>query len=206
MRKTYKGSSINHKWEGSPPCLMNQGCTKMPWIASLIPSQRSLPLPWVGPSLQSFSWQVGRYLHKVQNYNISHEQLSNLCDAVLKLKWSRHRMGADTTSSHVHITHSRVAQPLSSGGLVVPEPHIQSKALRLICAHKLRSPNQQLTWVRILKPYKLFVFRKLNSNPWQSLYNISKVLSKDYTLFCMKSPWIKKFTRGEYVSFETWHL
>ena len=40
-----------------------------------------------------------RYLHKVQNYEFPHEQLVKLREAVLKLTWSRHRMGTDTTTS-----------------------------------------------------------------------------------------------------------
>ena len=92
-----------------------------------------------------------RYLHKIQNYEFSHEQLVHLREAVLKLTWSRHRMGTDTTTSRVHIAHNRVAQPLSYGGLAVPDPLIQAKALRLIWARKFRHPNQRLTWVRILE-------------------------------------------------------
>ena len=65
---------------------------------------------------------ASRYLQKIHNYKFS--QLSNLRDAVLRLTWSRHRMGTDTTS-HVHIANSIVAQPLSYGVLAVPNHHIQ---------------------------------------------------------------------------------
>ena len=60
-------------------------------------------------------------------------------------------MGTDTTTSRIHIAHNRVAQPFSYGGLAVPDPLIQAKALRFIWARKFRNPNQQLTWVRILE-------------------------------------------------------
>ena len=74
-----------------------------------------------------------------------------LQETVHRLTWSRHRMGSDTLSSRAHIAHNRVAQPLTYGGPAVPDPLIQTSALRFIRARKFRNPIPQLTWVRILE-------------------------------------------------------
>ena len=96
---------------------------------------------------------ASRYLHKVQNFEFSQEQLSSLRDSVLRLTWTRHRMGTDSSSIRVHIAQDRVAQPLAFGGLAIPDPIIQSKALRLIWGRKFLNPNQSFAWVRILEEH-----------------------------------------------------
>ena len=60
-------------------------------------------------------------------------------------------MGTDTSTTRVHIAGSRVSQPLAYGGLSIPDPIIQSKSIRFGWGRKFLSPNQTLSWVRILE-------------------------------------------------------
>ena len=39
-----------------------------------------------------------KYIHRIQNYDFSHDELKTLREAVLKVTWARHRTGTDTTT------------------------------------------------------------------------------------------------------------
>ena len=92
-----------------------------------------------------------RYIHKIQNFSFSQQQLEDLREEVLKLTWTKHRMGSDTFSMRVHIAGDRVAQPLQYGGLSLPHPMIQSQALRFSWIRKFQNASSELTWVRLLE-------------------------------------------------------
>ena len=117
-------------------------------IADTLSTSTSTPL---GRSLYAKFLLSSRYLHKIQNFNFNHQQLKDLRDTVLRLTWTRHRIGADSPTVRTHIANDRVAQPLRMGGLSIPDPIIQSQAIKLSWARKLLENNQKLTWVKILE-------------------------------------------------------
>ena len=117
-------------------------------IADTFTTVSSTPL---GRSIYAKYLLASRYLHKVQNFEFSQAQLTSLRASVLRLTWTRHRMGTDTSSTRVHIAGTRVSQPLAYGGLSVPDPIIQTKSIRFGWGRKFLSPNPSLTWVRILE-------------------------------------------------------
>ena len=94
---------------------------------------------------------ASRYVHRIQNFTFSDEQLSQLRDAVLKATWTRHRIGTDTQSLRTHIANRRVEQPLAFGGLSLPHPQTQSQAMKFAWIRKFRTANRSLTWVQLLE-------------------------------------------------------
>ena len=117
-------------------------------IADSLSTVSATPL---GRSIYAKFLLSSRYLHKIQNFDFTPQQLDDLRTTVLRLTWTRHRIGTDTSSSRVHIANARVAQPVGFGGLSVPDPNIQTKALRFTWARKFLSIDPQLTWVRLLE-------------------------------------------------------
>ena len=105
----------------------------------------------LGRSIYAKFLLSSRYLHKIQNFSFSQIQLSNLRSTILKLTWTRHRVGTDSSSTRTHIASDRVAQPLSMGGLSVPDPLIQSQALKFSWVRKIVSPDTRLFWLRLLE-------------------------------------------------------
>ena len=117
-------------------------------ISNSLDTNSSTPL---GRAIYAKFLLSSRYIHKIQNFSFTPQQLTDLREAVLKLTWTRHRIGTDTTSTRVHIAGDRVAQPLQFGGLSLPHPLTQSQATRFSWIRKLLNPNANLTWVRILE-------------------------------------------------------
>jgi hypothetical protein len=117
-------------------------------IADSFTTVSSTPL---GRSLYAKFLLSSRYLHKIQNFDFTALQLEELRKSVLRLTWTRHRIGTDTSSSRVHIANNRVAQPLGYGGLSLPDPIIQSQALRLTWVRKFQALDPRLTWTRLLE-------------------------------------------------------
>jgi hypothetical protein len=117
-------------------------------IADSFTTVSSTPL---GRSLYAKFLLSSRYLHKIQNFDFTSPQLDELRKSVLRLTWTRHRIGTDTSSSRVHIANDRVAQPLGFGGLSLPDPAIQAQALRLTWARKFQTLDPRLTWTRLLE-------------------------------------------------------
>ena len=72
-------------------------------------------------------------------------------DVVLRLTWTRHRIGSDIPTITTHIANDRVAQPIAMGGLAVPDTNVQSRAMKLSWARKLRESDRSLTWVQLLE-------------------------------------------------------
>lgn len=117
-------------------------------IADSLSTTTCTPL---GRSLYAKFLLSSRYLHKIQNFSFSQQQLSDLRSTVLRLTWTRHRIGTDTSSTRTHIASDRVSQSLSMGGLAVPDPLIQAQALKFSWARKLMKPDTRLVWVRLLE-------------------------------------------------------
>ena len=117
-------------------------------IADSLDTVTSTPL---GRAIYAKFLLASRYVHKLQNYTFSEEQLLRLREAVLQVTWTRHRIGSDTQSKRVHIANSRVSQPLSFGGLSLPHPQMQSKTIKFAWIRKFRTANRTLTWVKILE-------------------------------------------------------
>ena len=117
-------------------------------IADSFTTVSSTPL---GRSLYAKFLLSSRYLHKIQNFDFTTLQLEELRKSVLRLTWTRHRIGTDTSSSRVHIANNRVAQPLGFGGLSLPDPIIQTQALRLTWVRKFQALDPRLTWTMLLE-------------------------------------------------------
>ena len=122
--------------------------TAMDNIADSMTTTTCTPL---GRSIYAKYLLSSLYLHKIQNFSFTQIQLSNLRNTILKLTWTRHRVGTDSSSTRTHIASDRVAQPLSMGGLSVPDPLIQSQALKFSWVRKMVSPDTSLVWVRLLE-------------------------------------------------------
>ena len=116
-------------------------------LADSFNSNLSTPL---GRSIYAKFILCSKYLHRIQNFHFTNQQLEELRDAALRLTWTRSRPGEDNTSIRVHIANNRVAQPLFHGGLSVPDPVIQSKSLSFSWARKFCTPNENLLWVKLL--------------------------------------------------------
>ena len=117
-------------------------------IADTFNSSLSSPL---GRSIYAKFLLSSKYLHRIQNFTFSDNQLEELRKTVLRLTWTRARPQDDAHSIRVHIAQDRVAQPLYYGGLSVPDPLIQSKALTFAWARKLCNPNPALSWTSMLE-------------------------------------------------------
>ena len=91
------------------------------------------------------------YLHRVQNFVYSEDQLKVLRKSIIKLTWTRARPGEHTNGYRVHIAHNRVAQSLYYGGLSVPDPRIQAQSLSFSWAKKFCKPNHSLSWTTMLE-------------------------------------------------------
>ena len=116
-------------------------------LADSFNSNLSTPL---GRSIYAKFILCSKYLHRIQNYHFTDQQLEELREAALRLTWTRARPSEDNTSIRVHIANNRVAQPLYHGGLSVPDPVIQSKSLSFAWARKFCDPNGNLLWVKLL--------------------------------------------------------
>ena len=117
-------------------------------IADSLSTNSSTPL---GRAIYAKFLLASRYLHKIQNFDFTEVQIQDLRKAVLRLTWTRHRMGTDSSSTRVHIANGRVAQPYGYGGLSLPDPQIQYQALKLCWARKFSRVNTQVIWSRILE-------------------------------------------------------
>ena len=122
--------------------------TAMEKIADSFTTVSSTPL---GRCLYAKFLLSSRYLHKIQNFDFTAPQLEELRKSVLRLTWTRHRVGTDTSSSRVHVANNRVAQPLCYGGMSLPDPNIQTQALRLTWVRKFKALDPRLTWTRLLE-------------------------------------------------------
>ena len=92
-----------------------------------------------------------KYLHRIQNFVYSEDQLKELRKSIIKLTWTRARPGEHTNGYRVHIAHNRVAQSLYYGGLSVPDPRIQAQSLSFSWARKFCKPNHSLAWTTMLE-------------------------------------------------------
>ena len=117
-------------------------------IADSLSTSTATPL---GRAIYARSLLTSKYLHRIQNYNFHENELTELRRSVLELTWTRHRVGTDTSSTRVHIAGSRVAQPLSKGGLGVPDPIIQTQSLKLAWIRKLANFDDRLWWAKLLE-------------------------------------------------------
>ena len=117
-------------------------------IADSLSTNSSTPL---GRAIYAKFLLASRYLHKIQNFDFADDQLEDLRKAVLRLTWTRHRMGTDTSSTRVHIANGRVAQSYGFGGLALPDPKIQIQALKLCWVRKFTRLDPLITWSRILQ-------------------------------------------------------
>ena len=117
-------------------------------ISDSFNSSLSSPL---GRSIYAKFLLSSKYLHRIQNFHFTDNQLDELRKTVLRLTWTRSRPQDDAYSVRVHIAQDRVAQPLYYGGLSVPHPVIQSKALTFSWARKLCNPNHALSWTMMLE-------------------------------------------------------
>ena len=122
--------------------------TIMNKIADSFNSSLSTP---IGRSLYAKFLLGSKYLHRIQNFHFSMDQLEDLRKSVLRLTWTRARPNEDNHSIRTHISQNRVAQPPYFGGLSVPDPIIQSKSLSFAWAKKFCKCNQSLTWTKILE-------------------------------------------------------
>ena len=122
--------------------------TAMENIANSFNTLSSTPL---GRSLYAKFLLSSRYLHKIQNFSFSTHELASLRNSVLRLTWTRHRVSTDSSSTRVHIANDRVAQPLGYGGLSIPDPHIQTQALKLSWVRKFQKLDHNLAWTKILE-------------------------------------------------------
>ena len=92
-----------------------------------------------------------QYLHKIKNFSFTEEQLQEIRSTVLRLTWTRRTIGTDQSSIRSHIANDRVCQPLKYGGLAIPDPVIQTQALKSSWARKLQNMNPDLGWVKLLE-------------------------------------------------------
>ena len=179
----------------------------METIADSLSTATCTPL---GRSLYAKFLLSSRYLHRIQNFSFSELQLSNLRTTILKLTWTRHRVGTDTSSTRIHIANDRVAQPLSMGGLSVPDPLIQSQALKFSWVRKIMNPNTRLVWVRMLERQLVEIRRpnlsthlQLGAMEWvvtsQVISNISPFWSEVFLAISQFMVLSHKFDKG-------WHL
>ena len=124
--------------------------TVMDSIADSFNSSMSSPL---GRSIYAKFLLSSKYLHRIQNFHFSPDQLDELRKSVLKLTWTRTRPNDDTHSARTHIAQDRVAQPLFYGGLSIPDPIVQTQSLAFAWSRKFCKPNHQLAWTRMLETY-----------------------------------------------------
>ena len=117
-------------------------------IADSFNSTMSTPL---GRSIYAKYLLGTKYLHRIQNFPFTEDQLAELRKSIIRLTWTRARPGMDANARRVHIAHNRVAQPLYYGGLSVPDPIIQSQSLSFSWARKFCKPNQTLSWTKMLE-------------------------------------------------------
>ena len=102
-----------------------------------------------------------KYIHRLQNAVFPEEQLVGLREAALLLTWTRARIHDDSNSIRTHIANNRVSQPPQFGGLGLPDPCIQTLAIRYTWARKFSKLDNRLVWVRLLEAQ----LRRLNRPP-----------------------------------------
>ena len=118
---------------------------KMNQVANSFNSTLATPL---GRSVYAKYLLSSRYIHRIQNSVYTEEQLCGLKEAVLNLTWTRARPREDSFSKRVHISNKIVSQPLYYGGLSIPDPMIQSTALRFSWVRRFKCKDR-MVW-RIL--------------------------------------------------------
>ena len=154
---------------------------KMSQISSSYSNTCATPL---GRSIWAKYLICSKYLHRLQNYNFSHEELSELRKTALEMTWTRSRAHDDTVSTRVHIAADRVAQPLMYGGISLPDPEIQSRAVKFAWLRKFMSLNHELSWVKVLE-HRLAHSRrptisehlKMGARDWEDTANAMEVHS-----------------------------
>ena len=117
-------------------------------VADSLDTVTATPL---GRSIYAKFLLASRYIHKIQNFTFTDDQLTRLRDSVLKATWTRHRIGTDTQSRRTHIANRRVSQPLAFGGLALPHPQTQTQAMKFAWIRKFNTANRSLTWVKLLE-------------------------------------------------------
>ena len=85
-----------------------------------------------------------KYIHRIQNAVFSEEQLVSLREAALLLTWTRARIHGDSNSIRTHIANNRVSQPPQFGGLGLPDPCLQTHAIRFTWARKFSNLDSRL--------------------------------------------------------------
>ena len=176
-------------------------------IADTLSTSTSTP---IGRGLYAKFLLSSRYLHKVQNFPFTEDQLKDLRTTVLKLTWTRRRIGTDQSSIRTHIANDRVSQPLRYGGLSIPDPIIQTQALKFSWARKLLNSSSDLTWVKLLeknlseigRPNRNIHF-SLGALEWRITGEKMKNIS---TFWCDTFVTIAKIIELSHTQLRQWHL
>ena len=92
----------------------------------------------IGRALYAKYLLGSRYVHRLQNTLISEEMAKELGDVLRRMTWTRARMNEQHVGVRVHIAKERVSQPISYGGLALPDPNHQNVAIRLTWIRKFK--------------------------------------------------------------------
>ena len=104
----------------------------------------SLSTP-IGRSLYGKYLMASRYIHVTTNRMMEDEIARKLKKSLTQMTWTKNR-GNENPSHRVHIAKDRIAQKPKFGGLDVPDPTIQNKALRLAWVRNIQQGAQDQIW------------------------------------------------------------
>ena len=104
----------------------------------------SLSTP-IGRSLYAKYLLSSRYVHVTMNRIMDTEEARKLKKSLTQMTWTKNG-GNEPPSHRVHIAKDRVAQKPKFGGLDVPDPATQNKALRFAWARSIHQGAQDQIW------------------------------------------------------------
>ena len=119
---------------------------KMEAIADTYSTAMSTP---IGRAIYVKYLCSSRYLHVIQNRYITEDEAKKLREAALKMAWTKPRHDQDP-GYRVHVAKDRVAQKPKFGGMDIPDPMIQKKALAMQWLRKIRNGSEEMLWYQLL--------------------------------------------------------
>ena len=94
-----------------------------------------------------------RYVHRLQNVELSDDMAEELCKVMRKMTWTRARMTDNQVGMRTHIARDRVAQPVRYGGLSLTNPVHQNVSIRLSWLRKFRLEYANYGWYVVLSEW-----------------------------------------------------
>ena len=148
QKMKHLGVWINEEGEATEEDNLKPICEHMEGLVKRYATSGSTP---IGRSLYAKFLLGQRYVHRLQNTLISEEMAEEMSGLLRRMTWTRTRMTDGQVGVRTHIAKGRVNQPVSYGGLSLPDPKHQNLAIRLTWIRKFGIEYSDQGWYKVVQ-------------------------------------------------------